>query len=201
MDLEVPRSSRGGGTNYFNMLCSQLWVALGSGRSPGAPGDKIGRQSARRLTRQLVTLLATNGQTLTGCRRDIGEEGEPGGGTGRSALALGSLNYFAFVAEVPAATHAAAPIISNPTNDLRPTAVGAFILPSVVGTSATGCAQFRTCDMPFERATECEANRGDPASLAKRHKEAVGILRKRRKIDGPADGRGTGRGWRPIAPR
>jgi hypothetical protein len=73
----------------------------------------------------------------------------PGGAT-----ALDALNSFAFVTKAPAAAPGPTPKIANPTNPLRPTAVGAFILPSVVGAAATDVSQSRTCDKSFECAME-----------------------------------------------
>jgi hypothetical protein len=50
----------------------------------------------------------------------------------------------------------------NPTNHMRPTGVGAFILPSVVEAPAADVVQCRTCDMPFRRAMQCEAHHREP---------------------------------------
>ncbi len=58
--------------------------------------------------------------------------------------------------------------ISNPANHMRPAEGGAFILPSMVGTSAANVVQSQTCDMPSERAMECEGHHREPVSLAKR---------------------------------
>jgi hypothetical protein len=50
-------------------------------------------------------------------------------------MALGALKILAFLAKASAGPVRQAPKISNPTNHMRPTVVGAFILPSVVATS------------------------------------------------------------------
>jgi hypothetical protein len=57
---------------------------------------------------------------------------------------------------------------SNPTKHMHPAGGGAFILPSMVGALAADVVQSRTCDMPSERAMECEAHHREAVSLAKR---------------------------------
>src|SRR5271165_6725628 len=83
-------------------------------------------------------------------------------------MARWALKSLAFQAKAPAGQTGQMSKTSNPANHMRPAGGGAFILPSVVGAPATDVVQSQTCDIPFERAMECEADHREPVSLAKR---------------------------------
>jgi hypothetical protein len=69
-------------------------------------------------------------------------------------MALGRLKSLRFWQKAPAGLMATMGKISNPTNHMRPTAVGAFILPSLVGALDLALPHRQMCDDSRQRSTK-----------------------------------------------
>jgi hypothetical protein len=69
-------------------------------------------------------------------------------------MALGRLKSLVFVRQTPAGPMAAMPKIPNTTNHMRPTVVGAFILPSPAGALDFALPLRQMCDDSRQPSTK-----------------------------------------------